>query len=335
MPDVLVRYGVVVLFVWAFGVQAGMPAPAIPILVGAGAMSGSGQMNLAVAIVAAMTATIGADVIWYSLGRYFGTRVLGTLTRFSLDPDSLIREAKERFVTHRARYLILAKFLPGVNPLAAGLAGAVPIRLERFLGYAAAGALAWAGLWIVLGYLCADVIDVVLAQAVRVKTPLITIIAVALVVYLVFKYARRQYFLRHLLKTRITAIELKRRLEAGDPLVIVDLRTVLDLEAAPYGIPGAHWFAPETLRHPHHLIPKGSELVFYCEEPREATSAQTALRLASHGYKNIHPLSGGLESWRQAGFEVEPLVRAPSSPSSRPNADDGEFGDAGQPARSL
>jgi membrane protein DedA with SNARE-associated domain/rhodanese-related sulfurtransferase len=317
MPDVLVEYGVVVLFAWAFAVQAGVPAPAVPILAGAGVLSGSGQMNLALAIVAATAATIGADALWYTLGRSYGTRVLATLLRFSLDRDSLIREAKERFATHRARYLILAKFLPGVNPLAAGLAGAVPIPVGRFLRYAAAGALLWAGIWITLGYLCADVIDVALAHAARVKVPLITVIAVALFVYFVFKYARRQYFLRHLVKARISAVELKRRLEAGDALVIVDLRTTLDLEAAPCGIPGARWFAPETLRHPHHLIPRGSELVFYCEEPREATSARTALRLSSHGFKGIHPLSGGLEAWRQAGFAVAPLaIGSPSTPAA-------------------
>ena len=163
MPDALIQYGVVVLFVWAFAVQAGMPLPAVPILVGAGALSGSGRMNLVLAIVAAMGATLGADVLWYSLGRSLGTRVLATVCRFSLDPDSLIREAKEPFVAHRARYLILAKFLPGVNPLAAGLAGAVPIRPARFLRYAAAGALLWAGIWITLGYLCADVIDLALS----------------------------------------------------------------------------------------------------------------------------------------------------------------------------
>jgi membrane protein DedA with SNARE-associated domain/rhodanese-related sulfurtransferase len=330
MPDVLVEYGVVVLFAWAFAVQAGVPAPAVPILVGAGVLSGSGKMNLVVAIVAAMAATVGADALWYMLGRSYGTRVLATLLRFSLDRDSLIREAKERFAAHRARYLILAKFLPGVNPLAAGLAGAVPIPVGRFLRYAAAGAVLWAGIWITLGYLCADVIDLVLAHAARVKGPLITMIAGAFLVYLVFKYTRRQYFLRHLLKARISAIELKRRMEAGDPLVIVDLRTVLDLEAAPYGIPGAHWFAPETLRHPHHLIPRGSELVFYCEEPREATSALTALSLSSHGFKGIHPLSGGLEGWRQAGFAVAPLAQAPSSQTPPRKVDDRAFGPAGQ-----
>jgi membrane protein DedA with SNARE-associated domain/rhodanese-related sulfurtransferase len=330
MPDVLVQYGVVVLFAWAFAVQAGVPAPAVPVLVGAGVLSGSGQMNLVLAIVAAMAATVGADALWYILGRSYGTRVLATLLRFSLDRDSLIREAKERFAAHRARYLILAKFLPGVNPLAAGLAGAVPIPIGRFLRYAAAGALLWAGIWISLGFLCADVIDLALAHVARVQVPLLTVLAAAFLVYLVVKYTRRQYFLRHLLKARISAVELKRLMEAGEPLVIVDLRTVLDLEAAPYGIPGARWFAPETLRHPHHLIPRGSELVFYCEEPREATSARTALRLSSQGFKGIHPLSGGLEGWRQAGFAVAPLSHVPSSQTSQRNVDDREAGPAGQ-----
>jgi len=55
-------------------------------------------------------------------------------------------------------------------------------------------------------------------------------------------------------------------------------------------------------------------VVFYCAEPREATSARMALRLAANGFKNIHPLSGGLEDWRQAGFALEPLVPAVAFP---------------------
>jgi membrane protein DedA with SNARE-associated domain len=130
--ELLMQHGVAVLFTWAFAVHAGLPAPADPILVGAGALSRSGRMNLAIAVAAATAATLGADVLWYSLGRAHGTRVLEILCRFSLDPDSLIRHAKERFAAHRVRYLILAKFLPGVNPLAAGLAGVVPIRPARW-----------------------------------------------------------------------------------------------------------------------------------------------------------------------------------------------------------
>lgn len=317
IPDLLVQYGLAVLFTWAFAVQAGLPAPAIPLLLGAGALSGSGQMNLALAVGAAMAATVCADVLWYALGRSHGARVLETLCRFSLDPDSFIREAKKRFLVHRARYLILAKFLPGVNPLAAGLAGVASIPPGRFLLYAAAGAFLWASAWIILGYAFAEVIGFVVTRVARVGKPLVILLAGALAVYLVLKYVRRRRFLRHLQKARITAQELKRRLEAGDHLVIVDLRTALDIETAPYEIPGACQIAPEDLPHPHVLIPPGSEVIFYCAEPKEATSARLALRLAALGFHNVHPLSGGLEGWRAAGFAVEPL--SASRPANLPS----------------
>jgi membrane protein DedA with SNARE-associated domain/rhodanese-related sulfurtransferase len=311
--DLLGQYGVVVLFAWAFAVQAGVPAPAVPMLLGAGVLSGSGRMHPALAVAAAMTAAIGADVFWYALGRSHGARVLGTLCRFALDPDSFIQDAKERFVAHRVRYIVLAKFLPGLNPLAAGLAGVVPIRLDRFVLYAAAGAFLWAGSWITLGYVFSDVISLMVTRAGRLGMPLATVIAAMLIAYLVFKHARRHRFLRHLRKSRITAMELKRRLDAGDRLAIVDLRTDLDIQTVPYGIPGAFRISPETLPDSDHLIPPASEVVFYCAEPREATSARMALRLASNGFKGIHPLSGGLEGWRQAGFVVEALVLDSSS----------------------
>jgi len=307
-PDLLARYGTAVVFGWAFAVQAGVPAPAVPMLLGAGALSGSGHMDLALSIVAAMTATLGADVLWYALGRAYGLRVFETLCRFSLDPDLIIRHAKERFAAHRARYLIVAKFLPGVNPLAAGLAGVVALRMDVFLFYAAAGALLWAGSWIIVGYLFADVIALLATANARFRAPLLIAVVAALILYIAIKHARRRRFLRHLGEARIDAVELKRRLDAGDPLVIVDLRTKLDLETDPYRIPGAQWITPEVLRDPHHpRIPEGSEVVFYCAEPREATSARMALWASSHGYKNLHPLSGGLDGWRRAGFAVEPV----------------------------
>src|SRR5262249_36970739 len=154
------------------------------------------------------------------------------------------------------------KFLPGVNPLAAALAGAIPIRPESFAVHALAGALLWAGAWITLGYLFADVIGRVASQAARLGRPLGVAIGVGLLVYVVIKFGIRRRFLRHLRKARIEPIELKRRLEAGDHLVIVDLRTVLDVEQTSYRIPGARWIPPEHLDDPHQLIPRGSEVVF-------------------------------------------------------------------------
>src|SRR4030095_6937444 len=133
MVDLLAQYGVVLVFAWVFAVEAAMPTPPGPMLLGAGALSGSGQMNLTLALGAAIAAALGADVLWYSLGRSQGTRLLETLCRFSMNPDSVVRDVKERFVAHGVRFVVLAKFLPGVNPIAARLAGAVPLRMRRFL----------------------------------------------------------------------------------------------------------------------------------------------------------------------------------------------------------
>jgi len=183
--------------------------------------------------------------------------------------------------------------------------------MDVFLFYAAAGALLWAGSWIMVGYLFADVIALIASANDRFRTPLLIAIVAALIVYIAIKYARRRRFLEHLGEARIDPVELKRRLDAGDPLVIVDLRTKLDLETDAYRIPGALWITPEVLRDPHHQrIPEGSEIVFYCTEPREATSARMALWASSHGWKKLHPLSGGLDGWRRAGFAVEPLPQA-------------------------
>jgi membrane protein DedA with SNARE-associated domain/rhodanese-related sulfurtransferase len=305
--DLLMHHRMAVIFAWAFGVQGGAPIPAVPMLLGAGALAGAGQMDLTLAVATAVAAALAADVLWYTVGLFVGARVLGILGRLSLDPDSFVRDAKERFQAHRARFLVLAKFLPGVNPLASALAGVVALRPVTFLSFDVVGALLWAGGWMTVGYVCSDVIEAVVTQVARVGAPVGIALVTALIAYLAFKLARRQRFLRHLRTTRITPLELKRRLEAGDPLVIVDLRTALDIETTPYRIPGARPIAPEILLHPpaQPLIPLDSEVVFYCAEPREATSAWIVRRL---GFRNTHPLSGGLEGWIEAGLPVEPVV---------------------------
>jgi len=75
---------------------------------------------------------------------------------------------------------------------------------------------------------------------------------------------RRALFLRSLRIARIGQEELRRRLESGDPVVIVDLRSELDVAAAPVMLPGALRIAPEELEGRHHEIPRDREIVLYC-----------------------------------------------------------------------
>src|SRR5439155_19267716 len=63
--DVLVRYGYVVVFGWVFAEQIGLPIPAAPVLLAAGALAGTGRLSLALVLVLAALASLGSDTIWY------------------------------------------------------------------------------------------------------------------------------------------------------------------------------------------------------------------------------------------------------------------------------
>jgi rhodanese-related sulfurtransferase len=82
--------------------------------------------------------------------------------------------------------------------------------------------------------------------------------------YLAWKAIGRQRFLRKIRIARITPEELKRRLDAGETLMIVDVRDRLDFEAEPAIIPGALHLTTEELERRHHEIPRERDIVLYC-----------------------------------------------------------------------
>ena len=83
--------------------------------------------------------------------------------------------------------------------------------------------------------------------------------------YVALKFAQRQRLLRGLRIARITPDELKRRLDAGDAdLVVIDTRSALDVNAAPYAIRGAIWIAAEEIDRRQNEVPRDREIVLYC-----------------------------------------------------------------------
>jgi hypothetical protein len=82
-------------------------------------------------------------------------------------------------------------------------------------------------------------------------------------VYILRKYALRRRFLRQLSIARITPEELKRKLDAGEDILIIDVRHALDFEADPYIIPGAVRIPSEQLEN-HPEVPSDREVVLYC-----------------------------------------------------------------------
>src|SRR5213596_2472268 len=128
----LLQYGYVLLFAFVLAEQVGLPVPAVPVLLGVGALAGGGRMSLTLAFAAALAASLPPDVIWYELGRRRGARVLGLLCRISLDPDSCVQRTENLFMRRGRKALLIAKFFPGLSTVAPPLAGMVGIARWQF-----------------------------------------------------------------------------------------------------------------------------------------------------------------------------------------------------------
>ena len=79
ITSLLLKHAGSVLFLATLVEQIGLPLPAVPWLVGAGALAASGKLNPWMAIGVTFLACMIADSLWFCLGRRRGHRVLALL----------------------------------------------------------------------------------------------------------------------------------------------------------------------------------------------------------------------------------------------------------------
>jgi rhodanese-related sulfurtransferase len=102
-------------------------------------------------------------------------------------------------------------------------------------------------------------------------------------------------------------VDLKRQLDAGEQVFIVDLRHPLELLPEPFKLPGAQHFSPDALAERHLEIPRDRDVVLYCTCPSEATAAKTAMTLHKMGIERVRPLRGGYDEWKRLGFPLDAI----------------------------
>jgi membrane protein DedA with SNARE-associated domain/rhodanese-related sulfurtransferase len=310
----LIRYGYALLFGWVFAEQMGLPIPSIPVLLAAGALVGNHKLLAAPAMVFPVVAAMIADVAWYELGRHKGIRILQFLCKISLEPDSCVRRTENVFARSGAKSLLVSKFIPGLNSAAQPLAGIFRMKFGRFLLFDSLGAFIYIGTFVGLGYAFSDQLEHVAGAAARLGVSIVLLLLVSLAAWLAWKYYRRRRFIRQLRIDRITASELKSKLDAGEDVVIVDLRGSLDFEAEPAMIPGAVHLDAADLEEVSAELARAAEVVLYCNCPNEVSSARMALLLRRKGVMKIRPLQNGLNGWRDLGYPVAESKEASSIP---------------------
>jgi len=265
ITEILIRHGYIILFMGILGEKLGLPLPAGLLLIFTGALAGAGQLNFSIAFLLAVIACLLSDHFWYQIGRRKGGSILPFLCSISLNPDSCVRLAKNIFSRHGAKSLLVVKFFPGVNTIAAPLSGISQMTRLRFFLFDLLGSCIWVGVFISLGYFLTNQIGQVVDYVSQVGIFLWGIVAGSLLVYIFWKYAQRQRFLHRLRMARITPEELKQKLDAAEDLLILDVRNALEFETDPQMIPGAVYLPWEKLRDDPPNLSGGREVILYCD----------------------------------------------------------------------
>jgi membrane protein DedA with SNARE-associated domain/rhodanese-related sulfurtransferase len=302
----LLSHGPLLVFGAVFLEQMGIPLPALPVLLAAGALSATGRFSPYLAIALVVLACVVADAFWFYLGRFRGSHVLRFLCRISLEPDSCVRRTENVFVRYGLRSIVVSKFIPGLNTVAPPLAGMFGISAVRFLLLDAIGALLYGGCFILLGYCFSSQIQRIAAALAGIGGSALALMVALAAAYLGFKYWQRQRLLRELRMARINVAELRRRQDAGEEVVILDLRSSAELQHDPSLIRGALHLPLDEIENRHHEIPRDRDVIVYCSCPNEVSSARVALALQRKGLTRVRPLLGGIDAWREQNYPMEP-----------------------------
>ncbi len=303
--DLVQHYGLALVFVNVLLLQVGLPVPAYPTLIVTGALAARSPYTLLGLLATAVAASVIGNITWYIAGRRLGGRVLKTLCRMSLSPDSCVRQTEAIFARWGAPSLMVAKFVPGFASVATAMAGIVHLPPWRFVLFDAIGAALWSGVAIALGYVFRDAVNDVLAVLEAMGEIGIVLIVAAFVVYVIVKWVQRQRFIRQLRIDRMTVDELRDLLATeGQSTKVIDVRSPIS-QAVTGRIPGAVTVDSNNIKVDLLAIEPETEVVVYCACPNEATAAKVAKALIQHGFKRVRPLAGGIDAWIEAGYEVE------------------------------
>lgn len=131
--------------------------PGDSLLFAAGALAGTGILDVKLLMLLLWIASVVGDAVNYSVGRYIGPRVFrpegrsGTLAKL-LNPKHLER-THEFFERHGGKAVVMARFVPIVRTFIPFVAGAGSMTYSTFAFYNVFGGALWVVVCVGAGYL--------------------------------------------------------------------------------------------------------------------------------------------------------------------------------------
>ena len=301
------QHDLLTVFVVTFLSAIGVPIPALPVLLLAGAEAAGNARHGFSALGLATLASLIATTAWYAAGRQLGRRVLALLCWISISPDTCIRKNEISFARRGALTLVVANFVPGLSILAPPLAGALGMPFAQFLLFSTVGALLYVAVGLIAGLLFEAQIRWLLDVLSQLGGVAVVIVVALLALYMGWRWMQRRQAARELAQfARIESSELAELLAAGTAPVIIDVRSLALRSGTTLRLPGALNIDMASLTEGAvSNWPEGAEVITYCDCPNDATAVKAAQLLVQRGRGKVRVLSGGLENWTRSGHPIE------------------------------
>jgi membrane protein DedA with SNARE-associated domain len=262
----MARHGYALTFGLLLAEAMGLPFPAAIALVAAGAAVAAHALGGPYVLLVAITALLLGDTVQFWLGRYMGWALLGFLCRVSINPETCILRSAESFYKRGKVTLVIAKFIPGVNTMAAPLAGSMKMRYWQFLRLDLAGALVYSVAYLLVGYLSRDFLAAVLRGFHAAGRTMEVVVVAALVGYAIYRVVQYRRHKMYRVVPRVQVQELAARLASEDAnrVLIVDVRSHGYYDSGTARIKGSIRIEPNNLEQELKNLPKDKDIYLYC-----------------------------------------------------------------------
>ena len=316
--DFYAVYDLPIIFGVVLVQQLGLPIPAFPLLILAGAQAFVDPAHGISALALSVLASMLGNYAWFRAGRRYGYRVLKAVCRMSLSADSCVRQTESAFERYGPGTLVIARFLPGLGMVAPPLAGGVGLETSTFLLFNGIGSVLWAAAGLALGWAFHAQIEALLDALAALGNQALVLVAVLVALYVAYRAWVRWRFRRGLRAARISVEELHAMMSRGDDVLLLDVRSRQHRKLDGRSIPGSTPIDLDDIDQALAKIPRDREIVVYCACPNEATAASVALRLRKSGVSRIRPLAGGIDGWESAGFGLEKISAGTATAATSP-----------------
>lgn len=115
-------------------------------------LASQGLFNVGIVFILSVAGDVLGDIGLYHIGYFGGPHIIEKAQKFLKVKDATVEKLKNKFHQNSGRLIFYVKSTTGLSYITFTLAGALRMKLLKFIKYSILGGLVWSSLLVFLGY---------------------------------------------------------------------------------------------------------------------------------------------------------------------------------------